>query len=443
MTDVEVGRVRAVPATSGVIDVGSAPRPGPGPDLGLGPVRRIDLAVDPRTGAGTGGGGVSTGCSIGWTVELHRDDSALDALAAEWDDLYMRCPTATPFQTHAWLAAWWRNYGRRGTLRLVLVRRHGRLVAAAPLMAVRRWGCPVLVPLASPQSDYCDVLLDRDEPQAAAWFLARALLSTPGWCVLDLPEVRPGAAAHLLTAVWPRTWWRTPASTCLELPAGDIEGVLARMPRRSAGKLRARLRRIDATGITVAPVPAASARDGVERLLHLHARQWRGRPINPEHVRPRFARHLADALPVLIRDGRAALLEYRWEGGLVASDLVLIGHDLAGAYLYGAEANLREFVEVTLMLLRQDLGVARAAGVPTLSMLRGDEPYKRKWRPDAVRSERLLLARERPVAAAYAAAARAHADLRARRDRRRHRAAHGGRTAPAVRSGSKGGDGRA
>ncbi|XVQ10239.1 GNAT family N-acetyltransferase [Spirillospora sp. CA-255316] len=426
MTDVELGGARAVPVTADVIDFGTGVDLGVG--LGIGP--GVDLGV----GAGTAGG-VGNGCSFGWTVELRRDDTALDDLAAEWNDLYARSPAATPFQTHAWLAAWWRNYGRRGSLRLALVRRHGRLVAAAPLMAERRWGCPVLVPLASPQSDHTDVLLDRDEARTAAWHLTRALLSAPGWCALDLPEVRPGSAAHMLAGAWPRTSWRAPASTCLELPAGDITDVLDRLPRRSAGKLRAKLRRIDAYGITAAPVPAEAAEGGVERLLDLHARQWRGRPINPEHTRPRFARHLADALAGMIRDGQAALFEYRWEGGLVASDLVLIGHDFVGAYLYGAEANLRDFVEVTLMLLRQDLGVARDARVPALSMLRGDEPYKRKWRPVAVHNERLILARTPAVASAYAAAARCQADLRARRQRHRHRAELGGRTAPAGRNG--------
>ncbi|GAA2435345.1 GNAT family N-acetyltransferase [Actinomadura vinacea] len=370
--------------------------------------------------------GVGSGCSTGWTAELYRDGTMLDRLAGEWRDLYARSPAATPFQTHAWLTAWWRNYGKRGGLRLVLVRRHGRLVAAAPMMAVRRWGCPVLIPLASPQSDYTDFLVAGDEGQAAVWHLTRALLAAPGWSALDLQEVRPGSAAHAVAETWPRPSWRTPASTCLELPAADIGDIIARLPGRSAGKLRAKLRRIDACGIAVAPVPAGLAAAGVDRLLDLHIQQWQGRPINPEHTRPRFRRHLAEALTGMIRDEQAALFEYRWEGGLVASDLVLIGHDFVGAYLYGAEAGLRDIIEVTLMLLRQDLGVARGTGVPSLSMLRGDEPYKRKWRPLAVPNERLILARTPSVASTYAAAARCRAELSARRHRRRGAVPAGG-----------------
>ncbi|MFI0351824.1 GNAT family N-acetyltransferase [Actinomadura sp. 9N407] len=358
-----------------------------------------------------------------WTVEVRQDANALAELADEWRGLYARSHTATPFQSHAWLAAWWRNYGTRGGLRLCLVRRHGLLVAAAPLMAVRRWGFPVLEPLAAPQSDFTDFLLDRDHARQSVRYLTRALLAAPGWGAIDLREVRPGSAAHAVAERWPGTSWRTPASICLELPAGGVDALLARLPGRRAGKTRARLRKIDAAGIAVAPVPAERAGEAVNRLLDLHVRQWRDRPINPEHTRARFRRHLAAALTEMTRDGQAVIFEYREADRLVAADLVLIGHDFAGAYLYGSVADLRDRIEVTLMLLRQDLGVAERAGVPALSLLRGDEPYKMKWRPTPVRNERLILGRS-PLASAYATAARGRAELSARM-RRRAETPHG------------------
>ncbi|MFD0855353.1 GNAT family N-acetyltransferase, partial [Actinomadura adrarensis] len=224
----------------------------------------------------------------------------------------------------------------------------------------------------------------------------------------------PGSAVLALAEQWPRASWRMPASTCLELPSGDIGTLLARLPGRTAGKVRAKLRRIEASGIAVTPVPSIDAEAGVDRLMELHLRQWQDRPVNQEHTRPRFRRHLASALTELIRDGEAALFEYHCDNELVASDMVLIGRDVVGAYLYGAVPELRDKVDVTLLLLRQDLGVAARAGVPTLSMLRGDEPYKRKWRPDPVANKRLILGRN-PAAFTYAITARCRAALSTRK----------------------------
>ncbi|WP_433476056.1 GNAT family N-acetyltransferase [Spirillospora sp. CA-142024] len=352
-----------------------------------------------------------------WSAEVHRDEQSLVALADDLRDLYDRSPAATPFQTYEWLKAWWGWYGTAGRLRLATVRCRGRLVAAAPLMAGVRRGFRVLVPLAADQSDFTDFLLDPVHADGAVRHLARALLDERGWCALDLPEVRPGSAAHLVAEQWPRRSWRTPSSVCLELPAGGIEEVLGRLPRRTAGKMRAKLRKIDVRGIAVESVPADRAPDAVCALLELHARQWRGRPINPEHTTERFRRHLAEAAAGMVRDGRAAVLQYRWDGRLVASDLVLIGHRYVGAYLYGAIPDLRSCVDVSLMMLRQDLAIARDRHRQGVSLLRGDEPYKLKWRPTPVRNERIILGRTAP-AAAFAGLARTRAALADRKHRR-------------------------
>ncbi|WP_207947215.1 GNAT family N-acetyltransferase, partial [Actinomadura sp. 7K507] len=356
--------------------------------------------------------------AVEWSVEVHREEQALVALADELRDLYDRSPAATPFQTYEWLKAWWGWYGTSGRLRLFLVRCRGRLVAAAPLTAGVRHGFPVLLPLAGEQSDFTDFLLDPVYADGAVRHLTRALLDEHGWCAIDLREVRPGSAAHLVAAEWPRRAWRMPSSVCLELPAAGIDDVLGRLPRRTAGKMRAKLRKIDVRGITVEPVPAEGASDAVHALLDLHVRQWRGRPINPEHTRQRFRRHLAEAASGMVRDGRAAVLQYRWDERLVASDLVLIGHRYVGAYLYGAIPDLRGCVDVSLMLLREDLAIARDRNRQGVSLLRGDEPYKLKWRPTPVQNQRVILGRT-VSAAAFAGLARARAQLSDRRHRRR------------------------
>src|SRR5262245_4439579 len=66
----------------------------------------------------------------GWLAEVRHDATAWSAVADEWEDLYARCSASNPFVTHSWLSSWWRHYGRGRPLVLVLVRRHGRLVAA-------------------------------------------------------------------------------------------------------------------------------------------------------------------------------------------------------------------------------------------------------------------------------------------------------------------------
>ncbi|NDZ74832.1 glycosyl transferase family 1, partial [Streptomyces sp. SID10362] len=133
----------------------------------------------------------------GHTIELVTDQAAFAELAPEWGRLYGRCAAATPFQSHAWLHSWWRSYGSPGRLRVVLAREGGEPVAAAPLMLVRR-PVPALVPLGGAISDYGDVLLDDERGPDAVAALAAGLAAASRTALVDLREVRPGAAAERL-----------------------------------------------------------------------------------------------------------------------------------------------------------------------------------------------------------------------------------------------------
>jgi CelD/BcsL family acetyltransferase involved in cellulose biosynthesis len=347
--------------------------------------------------------------SATWAVEVRRADDGLAGLGDDWNDLVARCAAATPFQSYAWLDSWWRTYGTPGALRLVLIRHGGRLVAAAPLMLRRRAGCAVLTPLGDPFSDFTDVLVDDLFAAEAARRLAVALIAEPGWHAVDLPEVRPdAAAATALWPAWPGERWQITASLCLELPAMPMEDFVRDLPTHSRKTVRRRLNQLKKAGLDIREVTADDAGRGIAGLLRLHERQWQGRGVNPEHLSPEFAAFLTRSVRGMIASSQAALLEYRIGGELMASSLVLIGRDLAGGYLYGADPALRDRVDVTTMLLADTLPLACRSGCSTMSMLRGAEEHKRRWRPAESYNRRILLARPGSIrGAAYAAGVRA------------------------------------
>lgn len=363
------------------------------------------------TGAGPPATSPKAAADGPWSVETRRDHDAFASLATDWNDLYARCATGTPFQSHAWLESWWREYGTPGRLRLVLVRRAGRLVAAAPLMLRRRWPCRVLSALGGGLSDFTDVLVDDSCAQDARQMLAKALAAEPGWHVIDMREARPGGPAEHLYQAWPAARWRVPGSLCLEVPGRSMHDLLGTLPSRTAKKVRAKLRKIDALGVSTRRVDAVEAAEAVPALLRLHELQWRDRVVTVEHLRPRFERHLTRAASCLIHCGQAALFQYRLGGKLVASELVLVGHDFVGTYMVGIDPDLRQHADIATMLLSEDLAFTERLGRPVLNMLRGDEPYKMRWQPTRARNRRLLLAHpgRSPVAVLYAAAVRTRA----------------------------------
>jgi hypothetical protein len=342
-----------------------------------------------------------------WTVETVRDNAGFAALQGEWNDLVARCATVTPFQTHAWLAAWWRHYGIPGRLRVTLVRHRGRLVGA---VALRRGRLAVLKPVGGALSDFTDVLLDDAVAGPAARVLAEGLVRQRDWRLIDLPEAREDAAAGRLG---PHRL--VPASLCLELPATPAEELVQNLPSHARKTVRRRLNQIARLGLQTQVVPVEQTTRAVADLVRLHLAQWAGRGGNPEHRRPRFAGHLTEAVRHMVDAGQAAILEYRLDGQLVASNLVVVGRQLAGGYLYGADPSLRERIDIATLLVSSTMTLAHDLGCATMSMLRGAEPYKMRWRPDEARNHRMLLARPgSPLARAQLAGVLAACAVKAR-----------------------------
>jgi CelD/BcsL family acetyltransferase involved in cellulose biosynthesis len=344
-----------------------------------------------------------------WTVEVRSGDDALAGLHPEWTDLFRRCRSATPFQAHAWLESWWTAYGRPGQLRVVLVRRGVTLVGAGAFVLTRRGGCAVLVPVGGAFSDFTDVLVDDGCAVDAAAEMARALRDMRGWQAIDFVETRVGGVAgSALRDAWTASRHDWPASLCLELPSMEFEQFVKDLPAHARKTVRRRVNQIAKLNLDVREVEPGDARRAVTDLLRLHRAQWEGRGVNAEHLRPEFAAHLESAVPGMITDGQAALLEYRLDGALVAANLVIVGTDLAGGYLYGADPSLRDKLDITTLLISTTLPLAFRRGCPTMSMLRGAEPHKMRWRPVESVNRRVLFVRPgSPRGLAYAAAVRA------------------------------------
>ncbi|WP_415948032.1 GNAT family N-acetyltransferase [Streptomyces sp. KLOTTS4A1] len=329
----------------------------------------------------------------GLTVSVCRDPEEFHALADAWDRLHARCGAATPFQTHAWLSSWWQAYGRPGRLRVVLVRCGGELVGAAPLMLAHR-PLPVLLPIGTGISDFADVIVDDTQAATALPALVEGLERAARRHVVDLREVRPGAAAQRVFEAWRGPRHRTADSLCLELPALDMDGLIGRLATSRAQRARAKLRKLDAAGITARTVTGADeVRRAIGTLLALHALQWQGRGVTQEHLSARFAEHLGRAAASMVAGGHAVVTLYDLDGETVAANLSLRSGQLSGGYLYGVDPRVRaRKLDAACLLLREDAEGAVRAGCSVISLLRGDEPYKQHWKPDPVANQRLLLA---------------------------------------------------
>jgi hypothetical protein len=356
-----------------------------------------DIVERPATARGG-----RAGAGAAWSAEVRTDDDALGLLEEEWLDLHRRCQPETPFQSFAWLESWWREYGRPGHLRLVLVRRDGRLVGAAPLMLVHHGPWRLLGPLGGDESDFHDVLVDAGSPADVAVRLVAAIVDVPGWHVLDIPGVRPGAAAEHLARCWPAPQWRAFESPSSEIRADTRGGFVAQLPSETRQDLADTLREASAARIETRCVSAGEIAEAVPALLRMYRAC---RQVDPERLGARFERHLVRALTPMVGEGQARLTEYRIDDELLAADVAMVGPAFIGTYLAAFAPAAPERLDLPLMVLAQAFAAAAQLERPTVSLLCGDVPPRSHWRPATLRSRRLLLARPHGphrIQAAYA-----------------------------------------
>jgi CelD/BcsL family acetyltransferase involved in cellulose biosynthesis len=142
-------------------------------------------------------------------------------LEPAWWDLWERSPSATPFQSPAWLIPWWTHY-HPGELFAVAVRDNDRLVGLAPgYIEDGAFGRRIL-PLGISVSDCHDVLLDPACDGAADALVACVAAHAARWDSWELEELRPDAAALRLPLFRGAEDHIAPQSTCpiLPIPAG-------------------------------------------------------------------------------------------------------------------------------------------------------------------------------------------------------------------------------
>ncbi|MBV9523571.1 MAG: GNAT family N-acetyltransferase [Alphaproteobacteria bacterium] len=323
------------------------------------------------------GGGTSE-CAL--TTETISSISALEALQAQWEDLWARSSSASPFQFPSWLLAWWSCLGG-GELAVIAIWDRERLVGLVPLFIHTADGTRRLLPLGIGVTDYLDGLFDRAcEPQAAAAAMQHLASASAQYDIVELHELRP--VSPLLQARAPPGWRddSTEESACpvLSLDA-DRDGRLRFLPKKTARDLRQAQNRCAAIGkVEIEAADAAASRSFFETLADLHALRWRRENeagVLADAAVQRFHRM---AVPGLAAAGLLRMFRLRLDGHPAAAYYGLVGKGRHYAYLTGFDpAFARQSVGV--VLLGHAITQAMRENLVAFDMLRGREAYKYAW----------------------------------------------------------------
>jgi CelD/BcsL family acetyltransferase involved in cellulose biosynthesis len=306
------------------------------------------------------------------------DEDGLAGLRREWDALWRRDPAATPFQSPAWLFAWWRFFGA-GEPMVLTARNTGELIGILPLYRLREPDCRKLLPIGVGLSDYVDALVDPAAPDLAGPLLA-AILDLPDWDECWLPDLAPDGALARAAAVRGVTDRIMAASPCPVLALPPSSGELGRaVPRKTLRDLRQARSRGSATGgVVVETVAEKEIEAAMGDLFRLHEARWRARGEAGLCLDPLVQGFHRAAATGLQAAGMLRLYRLRIGEAVRAVYYGFVANDTAYAYLGGFDPG-QPRLSPGLQIIAHALEQAVAETASRFDFLRGGETYKYAW----------------------------------------------------------------
>lgn len=311
-------------------------------------------------------------------------------LCKAWSELVDDAPEATPFQTWEWHATWWKHFGRGKRAHIVLFWDADVLVGLMPLVRIKRtWNS--LRAMGAGPSDYLHPIAKAGEEARVAAALAEYLSSIQGVDVVDLHQIREDRA--LATALPADGLSDQARCLVLDLPE-TYDAFVASLSK----SLRYDVRRMDkpafaAGGARIRTLGPDELQAGLEAFFETHRMRWRKRGLPGAFVGKRIQAFHAEWLTLAGARGWVWLSVLE-SGGKTAGTLYAMRlHQTCYFYQAGFDPAFSALSPGTV-LVAHTVRMAIQNGLTRFDFLRGDEPYKRRWKPQhAYANRRFLLAR--------------------------------------------------
>lgn len=323
------------------------------------------------------------------SVEAVTDATAFAALREPWGELLEASPSAGVFLSWEWLHTWWKHFGRGRRPEILVVRRGGRPLALAPLVAgARRAGVRPrtlrLMGSGRVGSDYLDLLVRAGDRESAIEALAERLdRERP---IVELEQVaREESAAARLVAALERRGWSSVVTFSHVCPYIELEGLgwddyLAGLGASHRANVRRRLRKLESSfAVSFDRVETAAELDGaLDALLRLHQSRWADRGGSDALAAAPFADFHREFAALALERGWLRLYVLRLDGRPAAALYGLRDADRFLFYQSGFDPAF-EAHSVGLACMAMSIRAAIAEGVREYDLLHGDEPYKFLW----------------------------------------------------------------
>ncbi len=325
-------------------------------------------------------------------IQVHQDSACLESLKQDWQALALDCSGATPFQTWEWQSTWFQFFGRSKKPYLLSAWEGSDLVGLYPL-ARKAGAWYVLRSSGVGPSDYLHPLVREESAEQVQIGFSEHLLGQRDYSLVDLHQLRDDRSSPQIPEAI-----ELEQGTCLvlDLPPSYEEylGMLGKSLRYDVRKLDKSLFKEGRAKVEF--VTVGNLTQGLEILFEQHKKRWRKRGLPGAFLGKTQGFHHAW--------GNLALKNEWLQLGILSLDGSPIGaiYGMAmgeSVYFYQAGFDpVHKAASPGTLLVASLIKNAIDEGRKHFDFLRGDEPYKRRWKPQREhRNIRKILAVRGPM----------------------------------------------
>jgi len=319
-------------------------------------------------------------------VEIMNGGMVFDSISSDWDHLSQTSAYATPFQSRKWIQTWTNHFSSSRNLRTIVVREGDDLVALYPLTESFAPWSPIR-PAGVGPSDYLGPLMIADS-ESLKDVLMDTLTELSKGHLVDLHQMPND---HPLASRF-EPFSPIDQATCLilDLPSSytDYVAGLSKSLRYDVRRLEGKA--LKERGAMVEWISPESVDAFADQFFMLHRLRWKSRGL-PGAFFGKGERFQREWMRLAVQDGTLVMNRLVAEGKPVGCVYAMKSGKTCYFYQAGMDPEASSLSPGTILVAKM-IERAIEEGCTTFDFMRGDEPYKRRWKPNRQRiNSRILL----------------------------------------------------
>ena len=325
-------------------------------------------------------------------IEIVEGGKVFESIADEWDRLYRESTFASPFQSRYWLNHWASTFAKSDHLRTIVVREGSDVVGIFPLIqCISPW--KALRPAGVGPSDYLAPLV-ADDSKSVVDSIHGVIGDLSKRYFVDLHQI---PSDHpFVTGFANNQLIEQARCLILDLPSSYNEYVAS-----LSKSLRYDVRRLEGKALkeraaVVEWVTAETAGEFADQFFELHKARWKSRGL-PGAFFGKNENFQRTWIIEGVRTGAVIMNRLTCEGRSVGSVYAMRHGSTCYFYQAGMDPSASSLSPGTILVSKM---IERAIdlGCTTFDFMRGDEPYKRRWKPNRERvNSRILMPQQNVI----------------------------------------------